>query len=61
MRFSALLLQNFLLFLLYLLEELNSGLVLVDISHSVQKTTFDAPVERNGLSRQSPCEDALTR
>lgn len=48
-------------FLLYLFEELNSGSFMVDISHSVQKTTFDVPVQRNGLSRHSPCKDALMR
>ncbi|KAI1231345.1 hypothetical protein IHE44_0007789 [Lamprotornis superbus] len=41
--------------------ELSSGLFVVDISYSVQKTTFDGPVERNGLSRHSLWEDALTR
>lgn len=49
------------LFLFYPSEELSSGLFVVGISHSVQKTTFDALMERNGLSRHSPWEDVLTR
>lgn len=37
--------------LLYLFEKLNSGLFVVDVSHPVQKTTFDPFVGRNRLSK----------